>query len=434
MELFVLPPRRWLQLRQAAAYKGWGTVFVSFVCIALVFASSTAAMPLIYGPVIDEFGWSRTKATLVFTYKNAASAMTALCLVGPMCERFGLRRVTVGAFVTTATAMVSFLWVSSIWGYYLAGIALGAGVSATFVTAKILVSRWFNRNQGLALGMMLAGTSVGGMLAPLAYAWLESALGWRAAFAGLSLGIWAIALPLYLAKADENPTAADLRLEPGFRHHFRPRAAPEHASLRAHVGGMIAQPAFWLIVSSLLLVAAADAGVMQHTALFLERDVGLTTSAAAAALSGIFALGLVAKIGAGSFYDRYSLKGISVWYILLALSIALAFSVTGALTLIVFAAMRGIAHGGLMPEPAIIAKHCYGPHLLHMTISMFIGIWALGAAFGPVLLSLLYDAQGTYRNGFLLLIVFSVIAAIMLSRVRAAHHGSVDSQPTERTI
>lgn len=432
MELFVLPPRRWLQLRQSAAYKGWGIVLVSFVCIALVFASSTAAMPLIYGPVIDEFGWSRTEATLVFTYKNAASAVAALFLVGPLCERFGLRRVTVGAFVTTATAMLSFLWVSSIWTYYVAGIALGAGVSATFVTAKILVSRWFNRNQGLALGMMLAGTSVGGMMAPLAYASIESTLGWRAAFAGLSLGIWAIALPLYLVKADENPTAEDLRLEPGFKPRRRAEPVPEHASARAHFVGMIAQPAFWLIVLSLLLVAAADAGLMQHTALFLERDVGLTTGAAAAALSGMFALGIVAKIGAGCFYDKYSLKGISLWYILLAVSIALAFSVTGALTLIVFAAMRGIAHGGLMLEPAVVAKHCYGPRLLHLTISIFIGVWAVGAALGAILLSLLYDAQGTYRIGFLLLIVFSVIAAVILSRVRATHHDRADSQLTER--
>jgi MFS family permease len=174
----------------------------------------------------------------------------------------------------------------------------------------------------------------------------------------------------------------------------------------------------WWLVLSLFLVASADAGLMQHTALFLERDVGLSSSAVASAISATLGLGIVAKAGAGWIFDRYSLRGIGVWYLLLAISIALALSINGVLTLTLFAMARGVAHGGLMTAPALVAKHCYGPRLMNRTVALFIGVWATGAALGPVIMAATYDYEGTYRTGLLVLIAFSVVAAAALRRVQ----------------
>jgi hypothetical protein len=126
----------------------------------------------------------------------------------------------------------------------------------------------------------------------------------------------------------------------------------------------------------------------------------------------------VAKGAAGWIFDRYSLRGIGFWYLLLAVSIALALSVHGALTLVLFAAVRGVAHGGLMTEPALVAKHCYGPRFMNRTVPLFIGVWATGAAIGPMIMAFAYDLQGTYRSGLLVLIAFSVVAALALRRVQ----------------
>lgn len=405
--------------RSGVRYRGWTMVFVSSVCLALVFASSTATMPLLYGPAMDEFGWSRTQATLVFTFKNAASAIAALFVLGPLCHRFGLRTVAVGAHIFTGAGMLVFLLVESLWTYYLAGAALGVGIAAVFVSAKVLVSRWFVKNQGLAIGVMLAGASLGSAMFPMIYTYLEAALGWRAAFAALSLGIWGVALPLYLAKAREQPSDADLspeldaatgRIEP----------APNARSLSDAYAEVLRGRGFWLIVVSLFLVAAADAGLMQHTALFLERDAGLSAAAAAAAISGTLGLGVIAKAAAGWCYDRLSLLAMSLWYVLLAVSLLLAFTVTGGLTLLLFAGVRGIAHGGLMSEPAIIAKHCFGAKLMDLTVPVLLGVWATGAAVGPMLLAVIYDAQGTYSNGFMLLVSFCLVAAVTLYLVPSA--------------
>src|SRR5690606_5417958 len=132
---------------------------VGFVCVALAFGASTAAMPLMYDQVMSEFGWTRTQATMIFLYKNVASAFMALFVIAPMYMRFGLRPVMVGSLILTGLGMVSFLWIGSIGTYYGAGFVLGLGVASVLVSTKVLISRWFIRRQGLAIGIVLTGSN-----------------------------------------------------------------------------------------------------------------------------------------------------------------------------------------------------------------------------------------------------------------------------------
>jgi OFA family oxalate/formate antiporter-like MFS transporter len=404
-----------LQARRRSAYRGWTIVFVASVCMACVFSSSTSTLPLIYGPVIEEFGWSRTEATFLFTSKRLVSAVAALFLIGPLYERFGLKRVTIAAFVVSGAAMAAFLWVDSLWSYYAAGIVLGVGVTTAFVAANVLVSRWFVRNQGLAVGVMLAGASVGGLVAPSLYAWLEPALGWRGAFAMLSLGIWLVALPLFVAKAKDEPSVEETLAE---QSPADARAATATTSNEPLLRAELRRPTFWVIALSLLLVAGTDAGLMQHSALLLEYDAGLSTSAVAAALSAAIGLGVAAKICAGWVFDRYSLNGVALWCVLLALSVVLALTLADSITLLLFIGLRGIAHGGLMLAPAAVARHCYPPRMMHLTLSTFMGVWALGTALGPLVAAALYDWHGSYSIAFMILIGCSIVAALALAGVR----------------
>ncbi|HEY8521275.1 MAG TPA: MFS transporter [Gammaproteobacteria bacterium] len=385
-------------------------VAVGFVCIALAFGASTATMPLIYGPVIDELGWSRTATTLLFTFKNTASAVIAL-LLGPLLLRFGLRAVMIAALVVTAAGMLAFLGVRSLASYYAAGVLLGCGVASVMIAVNVLVSRWFIRNQGFAIGITLAGTSAGGLVFPLLATELIELYGWRQALAALSLSIWAIALPLYLWKARETPRHDELLVEAGDAP--RPLASLDDGQPSAP----LRRATFWVVAVCLMTAAAADAGVFQHTALLIEREAGMTSGHAAGSLAAIFGLGVVAKIAAGRVYDVWSVRGAAAWYLLLALSILTALPLGGLPTLLLFTALRGIAHGGLVPQAAVLAKHCYGPRNVDVTLPTLTGFWAIGAGLGPVILASLYDATGHYRLGLLLFFVASVAAAIALHRV-----------------
>jgi MFS family permease len=319
--------------------------------------------------------------------------------------------------------MLAYLGVDSKSSYYAAGAIQGVGLAMAVVAANLLVSRWFHRNQGVALGLALSGISVGGAVFPLLAEPLIEALGWRPAMALMSLFIWFVALPLYLWKAREIPTEEELAQE-----RF---AAPLIGGLGAGVpaadsGNEVtsvpatASPAFWRIAAALLLVGVADMAVIQHMPTLLASEAGFGAEASALGLSILFAFAVVGKVVAGRLYDRFSLQGMRLWYVLVAVSIALIIPVVGMMTLILFAAMRGIAHGGLLPKPAVLAKHCYGPSQMEARLPLFLAIWMTGAGIGPTLLAMIYDATGQYRYGLVLLVAFCVLAAVLLRVPRRA--------------
>ncbi|HEX6993078.1 MAG TPA: MFS transporter [Gammaproteobacteria bacterium] len=399
---------------------------VGFISVALVFGAPTAALPFVYSAVVDEFGWSLTEATLLFTYKNVASASAALFLLGPILRRFGLRRLMVGAFIGTGLGMTAFLAVDTLPSYYVAGILLGLGSAAAMVGTNVFVSRWFFRNQGLAVGLTLTGASAGGVVFPVLTVELIDAAGWRAAVASLSLFIWLVALPIYLWKAKEEPSAEDLEPEIGAADGAAvasPRPAGRDAPLvdARGLGAICRTKQFWMITLALLCVAAADAAMVQHTPLLLSARADMSAGIVAVGMSAMFAFGIVGKVAAGRLYDACSVKGMSLWNVLVAVSVALVLPVAGITTLFAFAIVRGLAHGGLVPKPAVLAKHCYGAPLVSTVLPVLMGTWLLGAGIGPVVLAMLFDATGHYRHGILLLVTLSLLASVLLTAVRSEH-------------
>jgi MFS family permease len=172
---------------------------------------------------------------------------------------------------------------------------------------------------------------------------------------------------------------------------------------------------FWCITIGIVLIAGVDQGLYQHTMLYLTEHAGLTTRVAAAALSVTFALSIISKFIAGRFFDRFSIKGIALWYVLVALVVLLAFPVQGLVTAVVFTCARGIAHGGLISESPVIAKHCYGPRFMDKVMPILSGCWTIGSAVGPVGLALLYDNTGGYVWGFVLFVAIALTAAATLA-------------------
>jgi len=404
-------------------YPGWTMAFVAFMTFALTIGPAGSTMPLIYSGVVADFGWSLTEAMLVYTYKNVASAVATLLFVGPLVARFGLRPVMVASFSITALGMLAYLGVDSKATFYAAGAIQGVGLAMTVVAANLLVSRWFRHNQGVALGLALAGVSVGGAVFPLLAEPLIEAFGWRQAMASMSLFIWLVALPLYLWKARETPTAEDLALERLAVPMLGAWTGADRLGMSASPVAPSADgasPAFWRIAAALLLIGVADMAVIQHMPKLLEVEAGFGPEAAAMGLSVLFTFAVLGKVVAGRLYDRYSLQGMRLWYLVVAISIALIVPVVGVFTLVLFAAVRGLAHGGLLPKPAVLAQHSYGPDQMETKVPLFLGIWMAGAGIGPVLLAVVYDATGQYRYGLALLVGFCILAALLLKAPRRA--------------
>ena len=409
-------------------YPGWRMVLVGLVCMTITFGIPISVLPLVYNEVMKEFGWTMTQATFAFSLKQWTMALISLLIVAPFVEKLGLRAMMITSCVVTGAAMMSFLLIDSLWSYNLAVLSLGFGQAFTIIGVKILISRWFTRRQGFAVGIALAGSSFGGSIFPLMFTGIADDFGWRAAMAGLSLTIWLIVLPIYLLIARENPTDEEIAPESVTTDSNATFAALKQADGGPAIGQILRSPAFWCAGFGIAIISAVDGGMFQHTALYVEKDLGFGKGAAAGAISITFALGVVAKIGAGWVFDRLSIRGVQLWWVLVVAAVLLAFAVQNAATLALFVVLRGLAHGGLVADSPVIAKHSFGPRELNKVLPFFTFFLGLGGGLGPLLLAMSHDHFHSYTVGFLAAAAFGLLAIALLAFVPPTYRNQILQQ------
>ncbi|MCW2362596.1 MULTISPECIES: MFS transporter [Sphingobium] len=406
-------------IRATWRYPGWGVVAKAFFIFLIAFGAPLT-MPFVYPEVMKEFGWTLTQATLIYTYKSLTGAIMAIFIIGPLVERIGLKLVLVVAMAAEAIGLAGFLFVHSLWSYYVVGFMIGIGQGAVIISLRLLVSRWFMRNVGLATGVAVIGTSFGGVLFPLMTSQLIPLYGWRVAFACLSIGIFCISIPLALS-VRFNPSEADVLPEAVRTSEQVSSARLRAADLGISFRTMLRQHAFWLIALATFLSALIDQALFQHSIYYLTNEIGLSRTVAASAWSLTFLIGIGAKFVAGMTFDRFSVKGVAGWNLLLGLAILLALPVQGLFTALVFTTVLGVAHGGLTVDGPVVAKHVYGPSLMNRLLPVLAGFNTMGSAFGPVVLANLYDRNGTYLVGFGVFIGLTIVAALLMARVTPAY-------------
>jgi MFS family permease len=382
----------------------WWVVFSAFVCLVFMFAVPTFMVPVLYSPIIDEFGWSRTEVSLFATVKFAAGALVGV-MFGFLLDRMSIRKIVVSSGILTGLAMIAFLGISSLVTFYAVGLAMGVGAVGIMISMKVLVSRSFQTRQGFAMGMALLGTSVGGAFIRALTPQLLNleigsfALGWRGSVAIMSAGVWLVALPtfLWIIRGDlgQPGTAADPKADGDFSD-----------VLRSHT--------FWMLGTAVFLIGFVDQAVAQHFVLFLDKDVGLGLAVAAGAASIASLISIGGKVGFGWIYDKLSVRGVMICYVMMAVSVLIAIPAQGTLLLGALVLTRGLSHGGAIVDIPVLSKHCFGPNSLGRTIGLLTAFVTVGFAAGPPVVGYLYDTQGTYRYAFMLLAVMAVGAGLFV--------------------
>jgi MFS family permease len=387
----------------------WPLILVLFIVQVFAFGFPAFALPFIYSGATEEFGWTRQQAVLLASFKFYVSAAAALA-VGRILDTIDPKWVVASSAVLGALAMTGFLLADKLSIYYGLGIALGLNAAGMAVAINVIVSRVFEKTTGRILGIVLAGTSTAGMLLPLAFVPLSKMAGWRNAMAILSCCIWLVALPAWLFLSRKgSPLDKKLRegsfsaARTGMWDHFRELAVTRD---------------FWFIFIGAFLVYAVDQSVVQNQVLFLKSEKKLSLDIVGAGSALLAGIGIAAKVFFGWVYDRLSISGIVFCYLFLAVSIGLAFTVTGVLTMFLFVMMVGIGHGGLIVNGPVLMKHRYGPRNLGLNMGIFTLCASLGFGSGPPLMARMADKSGSFSGAFASGIAAVALAALLLYPVK----------------
>src|SRR5688572_32615386 len=128
----------------------------------LITAGVRAAPGLFMVPLESEFGWSRAVISA-----SIAVNIALLSSIGPFAasvmDRWGLRRVVLGALALMTTAVAASTPMSSEWQLFLSwGVLVGAATGVTaMVLAAVVATRWFDERRGLVMGILSAANATG---------------------------------------------------------------------------------------------------------------------------------------------------------------------------------------------------------------------------------------------------------------------------------
>lgn len=301
--------------------------------------------------VIAEFGWSKAEFSGARAPQLWIMALASPA-VGFFVVRYGARAVLVCSTILLGVSFLLLSEMTALWQLY-ALLSLQA-LSVTGlgdITVGQMVSRWFGRHRGLALGVVYTGSNLGGallvrgtslMAAPGGWRDIYQAMGGAALLFMLPVAFFAVREPRGIEGAVASPSSADVG----------ERDLDLAEALRTR--------SFWILAFAMFTFFLYFVAVLDHLVLYLGEQ-GYTRAGAQAHLSNAILLGMASKVGFGWLADRLEPRTAAVLdFGLLAVSSLLLVMPPHPMVVWLFVLVFGFSAAARDVVYPIILVHCFG--------------------------------------------------------------------------
>jgi MFS family permease len=368
--------------------RGWVVVFGLFVTLFLVFGSGYNTAGVFFTPVLRYFGWSRTRLSSLQTVL-AATAGLSLPVAGWLLDKVQARFVIgagaalVGCGFVVASAAHSFGAMAL--AYALVGLGIASG---TLLPCATVLARWFDERRGLALGIAMSGTAIGGMVMTLVAELAIEHRGWRAGYLALAIPMFAIVIPLVLAAVRAAPKEGSPARQ----------QAPGGEGLE--VGQALRARSFWLICVIQFCNTFASSGATLHAVPYLI-GIGYRAATAAFVLSATFGLAAAGKLGLGWLGDRIGGRpALALTLLLAAAGQALLLGASRPVLLLLYTFLYGLASGAPLALVPMVVADSLGLRRFGSLTALSALLGTVGAASGPVAAGWIFDLRASYWDAF----------------------------------
>ena len=368
--------------------------------LMLTMSLLSTALSFFVAPVCEDLGFGRGSFTLYYSLMVATGAVSASFL-GTYMNKHGVRGVVMLSALWCGAGFWGLSFSSHLWMFYAVGAAMGLfGTTCVYLAANVIVQQTYSSKDASAvLGLVMAGSGIGGVIWSNAVPKIIATMGWR--FGYRALGVFWLVLALFsvliLGKQE---------LSGGIGHS---RSAGDGTSKKEALRSL----RFVLVVSVMCILAVGSCISQQLPAILGgmghgEEQISLMISVmTAAAAVGTVAEGVIcSRLGI-----QQTMLGVLVIYAVGYLMLQMGGDVYVAL---VFLAFGAGSIGTLMP---VMVRAIFGGRDYAAIWSVVITCSSVASFLGAPMWGMVYDIFGTYAPA---LIAMPILMAAAFAAVIGA--------------
>ena len=395
---------------------GWRMVAIAIAIDFFAVGFAFQSYPVIQLQLEKELNLSRFVTTLTIPIFMMCSAIF-FPIVGKLLDQYSVKKIIVwGGFIYSISLMSLYLTFNYFTFILIYGlpIALGATLMGNLATSK-LVSSWFERQAGRALGIAAVGVSFAGFIFPnLTQYFLMDILflEWREVYLVFGIFLLLIITPLIFFLVIDKPDDVGQEVDGGMKEiGIEP---DENIGVEWEIKDLLKNSNFWILTIVFALQFSSMMAILAHLT-FYASERGWADQAAF--IFGMYAIpAMLSKVVFGWLVEKKLDPRMAV-------SISLAFQAMGLLLitttqsptqLALVIALFGFGGGAGLPMSNILFRNTFTPKSFGTSRGLSQPFIFLMQAVGTPGVALIFQYYGNYNNAFLMLTVMVVLAIFII--------------------
>jgi sugar phosphate permease len=403
-------------------FYGWWVLLGIFVAYTALVGIQVYTLPLFYPALMKEFSWSTENVTRAATIFYLTGAFLTP-FVSSLFDRRSARVFMIAGGVATMTGLFCYSSLHTLTQMTLVYMIFSLSqVCAGQVPTMLVVTRWFKRYRGIAVGITLMGPDLGGAIFPLVVKPFLSSGEWRNALHLLMIiGGAMILLPLILLVRSR---PEDKRLLPD-----GDQAATDTSGLPAtpsqHVGLTLKEalrmPAFYILAFATGSLWFCMNGIVQHQTIFMSTELGISMDTLPLIISAIFWFAIIGKLLIGYLSDHFD-KIIIMFIVVVALLVGLVLlrfsSGNNLFGLYSYAAIFGIGYSGTFTMIQLVIAEFFSGQSYGKILGILTMVDVGAGGLAITVIARIQGAFHSYFPVFEMLIVLTFLVSILVLFLR----------------
>lgn len=396
--------------RSPRIFWGWWIVLVTFLGSLAASGIGNFGLGVFVVPMTMDLGWSRTALGGVFAVRAVVHGVVGPVIGWAADQPNGARVLMTLAGGIAGLSLVLMAFVTELWQFYIVfGVLWSVGQMAMGgnIIGSTLISKWFIRKRGRAMGFFTMGSPTGGLLFVPINALLLAWFGWQGAWIALAFLSWVLMVPLAATVVRREPEDVGL-LPDGLASRpdslrtsdATPTSArvPEEVSWTPRMA--MRTRAFWLLLPAFTLMSLPMGAMTIHQVPALT-DKGMGLGEASLLTSLLYGTSMIVKPLAGLLVERYSVRYLLAGcYALAGSSFLILVSYSSTVSLIPYALLYGVGAGSNRVLVNVAWADYYGRRFHGSLRGVIEPISALALGFSPLFAGWVYDTTGSYDTAF----------------------------------